>query len=349
MHTLYYLKGVKFYLEEIKQIFDRIFKRLFSLSNRATLNLINGLFGTDYPPDRTVVYTNRESTDVNLKHHYADVFILIDRQFHYHLEAQMTFDDNIVLRVFEYGFHHAMETQQDGSLQLVFPEPVVIYLADRSDIPPESILHIDFQGQASVDYHVRNFVYLRHSLGELEQKKLIVLIPFQVLRLRSLLYDSHGNPKIPDENPFNQLLKIIESDIIKAINTNLSAGNITATDAGKLVELTEALYQQIILHYQERGGEQVMRPLLPGAMRLPNDQFYFYVEDLEEKYDAAQELNKIMTERASLWEEEAAIQTERADALATRTAALYDENAALSDEIEKLKARIQKLESVASE
>lgn len=131
------------------------------------------------------------------------------------------------------------------------------------------------------------------------------------------------------------MLKIIESDIIKAINTNLSVGNITATDAGKLVDLTDALYQQIILHYQERGGEQDMRPLLPGAMRLPNDQFYFYVEDLEEKYDAAQELNKIMTERASLWEEEAAIQTERADALA--------------DENEKLKARIQELESAASE
>ncbi len=322
-------------MEEIKQIFDRTFKRLFSLSNKAILNLINGLFGTDYPPESTVVYTNRESTDANLKNHYADIFILVNGQFHYHLEAQMTLDDNIVLRVFEYGFHHAMESQRDGNLHLVFPEPVVIYLVDQDDIPPESTLRIDFQGQASISYRVRNFIYLRHSLEELGQKKLIVLIPFQVLRLRSLLYDSHGRLRSPDEKAFEQLLKTVKSDIIRAINTNLSAGNITAVDAGKLLDLTNNLYQQIILHYQERGGEQAMRPLLPGAMRLPNDQFYFYVEDLEEKYDAAQELNKILTERASLWEEEVSIQ-------ANRVSALEGEN-------EKLKARIKELEAAASD
>ncbi len=186
-------------MQEIKDIFDRSFKRLFSLSNSAILSLINGLFGTDYPPDSTIVYTNRESTDAALKHHFADVFLVINGRHHYHLEAQVYLDTTIVLRVFEYGFYHALENRQDGSLQLDFPEPVVIYFIDKPGIPPESVLHINFPGQGTFDYHVRNFIYPRHSLAELEQKKLVVLIPFQMLRLRAILYGANGQVKHPSQ------------------------------------------------------------------------------------------------------------------------------------------------------
>lgn len=300
-------------MEEIRDIFDRTFKRIFSLSNNAILSLVNGLFGTNHPPGSTVVYANRESTNATLKHHYADVFLLVNGQFHYHLEAQMTYSNDIILRVFEYGFYHALESHTDGSLHLKFPEPVVIYLADRDDIPPESTLHIDFQGQASVDYRVRNFVYLRHSLEELEQKKLIILIPFQALRVRALLYDSRGRLKYPEKEEFEQLLRIVESDIIAAIEANLSAGNITPADAVELLSLTKNLYAQIILHYQNRGGDQDMRPLLPGAIRLPEDEFIFHAREVEEKY-----------------------------------VAVSRENAALTEENQKLKARIRELEAAAT-
>ena len=42
--------------EQIYQIYDRIFKRIFTLSNLAIVNMINGLFYTNYPPDSTVTY-----------------------------------------------------------------------------------------------------------------------------------------------------------------------------------------------------------------------------------------------------------------------------------------------------
>ncbi len=179
--------------------------QIFSLSNSAILSLISGLFGTGYPPDSTVVYTNRESTNAALKHHFADVFLVVNGEQHYHLEAQVYLDSTIVLRVFEYGFYHALENRQDDSFRLDFPEPVVIYLVDNPDIPPESTLHINFSGQGTFDYHVRNFIYPRHSLSELEQKKLIVLIPFQMLRLRAILYDTNGQVKHPSQYEFQQL------------------------------------------------------------------------------------------------------------------------------------------------
>ena len=297
-------------MQEIKDIFDRSFKRIFSLSNSAILSLINGLFGTNYPSDSTIVYTNRESTNAALKHHFADVFLVINGEHHYHLEAQIYLDSTIVLRVFEYGFYHALESRQDDSLQLDFPEPIVIYLVDSPDIPPESTLHINFSRQGTFDYHVHNFIYPRHSLAELEQKKLIVLIPFQILRLRAILYDADGLVRHPSQIEFQQLKEVVTCDIIDSIKTNYTAGNITYTDAAKLIELANGLYEQILLHYQKRGGDQSMGVMLPGAMELPHDDIIFKLEELEET-----------------------------------NIALTKENATLTNENKKLKTRIAELEA----
>ena len=117
--------------------------------------------------------------------------------------------------------------------------------------------------------------------------------------------------------------KIVTSDIVNNIERNLSAGNINADDANQLVELTNQLYDQIILYYQEKGGENAMKPLLPGAMELPNDKYRFRIDELEK-------------ENRSLADENSA--------LADKNSALMDENSALEDENAMLRARIAALE-----
>ena len=201
-------------------IYDRIFKRLFSLSNLAIINLINGLFQTNYPPDSTVTYTNRDFVNRPLNERFADVLITIDGIHSYHLEAQRNKDDNIVLRVFEYGFYAAMENRQDDDC-LTFPEPIVIYLSREKSIPPESCLTIDFGKQGTFQYKVQNYVYLDHDLREINQKKMIVLIPFQLLRLKDLIQ------KEPNRENFQQLQKLIQNDILGSVEANLKVGNIT--------------------------------------------------------------------------------------------------------------------------
>ena len=109
-----------------------------------------------------------------------------------------------------------------------------------------------------------------------------------------------------------------------SIKANYAAGNITYTDAAKLIELTNNLYEQILLHYQKKGGEQSMGVMLPGAMELPHDDIIFKLEELEETNIA---LNKELT------------------ALTDENTALTDENTALADENEKLKIRIAELEA----
>ena len=74
---------------------------------------------------------------------------------------------------------------------------------------------------------------------------MVILIPFQLLKLRKLL------EKDRSEENLDALKNLIQNDIIGSINTNLELGNITVTDAQKLRRLTHKLYDHIYSHYKE--------------------------------------------------------------------------------------------------
>ena len=165
---------------EITHIFDKVFKKILTLSAKAVINLINGLFGTCYPEDSTITYNWTEFLDDELRRTLADTIITINGRYSYHIEAQMEEDEDIVFRVFEYGYRHADRGRASTAEYYVlpFPEPKIIYLYNTKDIPDTYTLRLDFGTQGYFDYKVPVFKYLETSLEELNQKKLIILIPF---------------------------------------------------------------------------------------------------------------------------------------------------------------------------
>lgn len=260
-------------MEQIYQIYDRIFKRIFNLSALAIINLINGLFGTNYPPDSMVHFCNKEFVGRKLSHRFADVIVLINGEA-YHLEAQMYKDSAIVVRVFEYGFQYALENREDDDY-LCFPEPIVIYLDTENKVPKTSTLVLDFAGQGTFEFSVRNLVYQEEELVELNRKKMVVLIPFQLLKLKKMV--KNGITK----ETLKALQNLIENDILGSIKANFQVGNITRDDADQLIEMTNLLYQHICDHYEELKGAGEMKPLLDGAMELPLDKYRIQIDQLE--------------------------------------------------------------------
>ncbi|MCD8011936.1 MAG: hypothetical protein LUG99_01925 [Lachnospiraceae bacterium] len=117
--------------------------------------------------------------------------------------------------------------------------------------------------------------------------------------------------------------KFIDSDILGSIKANLEVGNINLDDYNQLLELLNKLYQQIIQQYQRKGGDKEMKPLLPGAMELPNDKYRFRIDELE-------------TENATLADKNATLEDEKT--------ALEDRNAVLENEMEILRRKLQELE-----
>lgn len=281
---------------EIYQIYDRIFKRIFNLSNLAIINLINGLFNTNHPTDSVVEFPNTEFFSTTLEKRFADILIFLNR-IPYHLEAQMTDDGSIVVRAFEYGFHTAMYHRTVTSV-LRFPEPVIIYLDSEKDYPETSDLTLDFGEQGTFTYHVKNFLYQKHHIEELNQKKMIVLIPFHLLKLRRII------EKDASEKNFQLLQDLIMNDILGSIKANLMVGNITADDAAQLRELTLELYNHIYSHYEELGGCADMKPLLDGAIELPLDKYRIRIDELEQTNNTLKEEKLIIEQEKSSLEQE---------------------------------------------
>ena len=239
-------KGMFFMAKTIYQIYDKIFKKILTLSSRAVINMINGLFLTEYPPDSTIHYNWTEFEDDELKRILADTIVTINGTDSYHMEAQMTEDSSIIFRVFQYGYSHANRNREikDGVYRMHFPEPKIIYLCP-TNAPDEYVLEINYGSQGTFDYKVSTFKYLDTPLQELNQRKMVILIPFQLLKLRDRLEKSRTKEDL------EVLKNLIQESIIGSIDENVRVGNITMDDARRLKRLTHKLYEHIYSHYQE--------------------------------------------------------------------------------------------------
>ncbi len=104
--------------KEHHDIYDRMFKRILTLSKKAVIGLINGEFGTNYNINSKLSYNWTEFVDDKLKKVLADTIISVNEKDSYHFEAQMYKDNQIVLRMVEYGYKHALRTWDDIPLPM---------------------------------------------------------------------------------------------------------------------------------------------------------------------------------------------------------------------------------------
>ena len=275
-------------MEEIYQIYDKAFKRILTLSDKAVINLINGLFGTDYPTNSKITYNWTEHEDKDLKKTLSDSILTINGRDSYHIEAQMTEDEEIVFRVFEYGFGHAYKNRiiERGGESMIFPQPCIVYLDEgkRESLPDEYTIILQFKNQGEFIYKVPVVKLQNISLQELNDKKLIVLLPFLLLKLRRKI------EKIRTKESLNELQNLVMNDIIESIHKNETIGNISRTDALDLIDLTTKLYMKIYSKYEEL--EDFTMRLYDQSMELASDKYEKTVEELEYENNELKEIIK---------------------------------------------------------
>ena len=317
--------------ETIQFIFDKIFKRILTLSSKAVINLINGLFGTNYPESSEIAYNWTEFEDENLRKTLADTIVTINKVYSYHMEAQMENDSDIVLRVFDYGFQHANREHisTDKYYLLNFPEPKIIYLYSSTPVPEKYVLRLNFGRQGVFDYEVSTFNFLATSLEELNRKKLIILIPFQLLKLRDLL------EKTRTPETIEQLKNLIECDILDSINMNLSVGNISQNDARNLFLLTQKLLKHLYAGYPET---KEVCDMYDQSLELKWDRYMEQWEKMDQFYERLEDSEKRyleITEKLTQKDEEL---SQKDEELAQKNEELLQQAA----EIARLKAELEK-------
>lgn len=100
--------------------------------------------------------------------------------------------------------------------------------------------------------------------------KMVILIPFQLLRLRDKLSEKRSKENL------EELKLLIQNDIIGSIEDNLALGNMTPEDAIRLRRLTHRLYNHIYSHYEEMED---INMLTDQSLMLDID----YIEERHEK------------------------------------------------------------------
>ena len=258
--------------------------------------MINGLFGTDHPLDSDIEYHWTEFLDDDLRKTLADTIITVNKSNIYHIEAQMYEDDDIVMRVFDYGYKHSIRNRRESDV-LLFPKPRIVYFGDAKKVPDVYTLTIDFGDQGQFKYKVKTFKYQEYSVEEINNKKMIILIPFELLRLRDLLKKDHS------EENLSTLKKLIHNDIIGSIQMNHSVGNITGSDAGRLIQLTKLLYKHLYSNYtQMEVIEEMDESIILEYDHL--DKMYEEKDKIyKEKDKAFQEMDKVFQEKEKAYQE----------------------------------------------
>jgi len=256
----------------INQIYDKILKRILTLSARAVLNLINGLFGTNFPLDSKIVYNWTESVDDKLGRTIADTILTIyvgEDIYRFHIEAEIdcgsTNDISIVLRVFDYGYRDALKHREVGKdkITLKFPQPKIILLEHNSNSPDEVTLELDFGTKGKIDFTVPTVKFLEYSIDELNAQRMVILLPLYLLKLRREIEKAIKQGTV--RKNAQSLKDLINDNILKTIDENEKAGHIDSYDAYVLAGLVKKLYDHLygnIKEFEEEGVKSALEDML---------------------------------------------------------------------------------------
>ena len=177
---------------ETLHIFDRVIKYLLGgASSPNVVCLVNALFERRYPHDSLVRFGQTESVrkqGKSLELLRSDVILNIAGD-DFAVEFQTHGDEVIGLRLFEYGFRHGLETKRmtnGGELiEVEVPDACVVVFENANADPRRVTFRLSNKTSGQTfDYDVRVFRMAEQSPESLERQRLLLLLPFCLLRFR---------------------------------------------------------------------------------------------------------------------------------------------------------------------
>jgi hypothetical protein len=165
------------------------------------------------------------------------------------MEAQISDDIEIALRIFNYSVHVALERKEvsdDGSyMRINMPLPVVIYW-EGSKAKDTVSVEIVFPGNKSVVYEIPAFKVLQHSVAELEHMAL--LLPFYILKIRKELERTKDSEK---RKALSKKLEDYVVEISRVLKKCVRNNYITDRDAAMLLRRLLGMNLELYGGYRE--------------------------------------------------------------------------------------------------
>jgi hypothetical protein len=306
-----------------EQLWDEITKSIAEKMPAQFLPLIKEEFGKEYPAGTSVTLLSTESItppkkpDVHMSKILSDIVLLVDNQNLYHFECEVNLDNEMVVRMIEYDFHtaltHNLSLDDKQNFQLKFPQSVIMY-PGTSPMPDSQKCTITFPDGFEYTYSVPIVKIQQYSLEEIEAKKLLVFIPFTLLRFSPQVTNHH------DSLSEKELTDFIEQ-IIVILKNEVTQGRLTTTQFKDYIRM---------LHY---SAERVFR-------KTPNHQEEVYGMIKSTLILPSDEMEMALAEKDSNLAKQATVIAEQATALAEKDSALAEKDSIilqLQTEIQRLK------------
>jgi hypothetical protein len=240
-------------------LFDLMIKYLLQgISPCNIVYLINALFGRNYPKESVVTFKKTESVDMQgtkLTPSYSDIIVGIGED-DFVIEFQTSDDEIIGLRIFEYGFRYANSAKRiedNGALiEFRLPEGCVIFWEDTDKTPDRIKFRLTQNNSEQVfEYDVKVFKMAEKSLELLEELKLLVLLPFSLLRFRSEL-DTKSSPESEEKRrAIAEKEKAFIEELEAILERSLERGFISTGDQIILLNSIALMHKELYQTYTE--------------------------------------------------------------------------------------------------
>ena len=139
----------------------------------------------------------------------------------YHLECQSSLDGRMVIRMFEYDFSIALELAQKNNetFEIEFPQSCVLYIRNhrKRSLPDYHEAIVKFANGQQIVYRVPILRAQNYTVDSIFEKRLLILLPYHILRYESFLKNSSSNTKkleqlLTDYQKINDVLEQCTND-----------------------------------------------------------------------------------------------------------------------------------------
>ena len=167
-------------------VFDTIYRTMVQKYPQLVIPLINELFRTSYDANTDSQQLRNEQLTLGKKLITDSLFRIQDTL--YHIECQSTPDGTMAIRMFEYDAMIAIDgARHNPSGKIRFPMSGVLYLRHTSNTPDTLELQVVFPDQQEITYQVPVIKAKEYTIDELFHKKLLMILPFYVMRYENIL------------------------------------------------------------------------------------------------------------------------------------------------------------------
>jgi predicted transposase/invertase (TIGR01784 family) len=219
------------------------------LSKPVVIRFINALFRKNYSLDSTLEYLSTENLSQTLNLWISDVVILINHRDKYIIEAQMSGDENMALRLFTYSYEEALKTRRNegNKIKIKLVPVMVIYLDPVIKPPPDLALEVTDIAGAVHEFRFPTMRLFDYPVAELERNDLGLLLPFYLLKLRKAVREAGHDGRRELSGEVKRLLE----ELIEAAERSETEGRMSKSDMRTVLWLMGMLYGKLYKVYEE--------------------------------------------------------------------------------------------------